>query len=126
MAIDKSMNILIVDDFQTMIRIIQGMLQRLEFNNVDTAISAKEALEQIEKKTYGLIISDLHMEGMTGIDLLKEVRSKGNEVPFIMVTAEGKMENVKAAREAGVTNYIVKPFSVDTLKTKLSSVLGNF
>lgn len=126
MTVDKDMNILVVDDYQTMIRIIKNLLKQLGFNNADEATDGGMALEKIGAKNYGLIISDWNMEPMTGIDLLKKVRGSGNKVPFIMVTAESKTENVLAAREAGVNNYIVKPFNADTLKTKLTSVLGEF
>lgn len=126
MSVDKNLQILVVDDYQTMIRIIRNLLKQLGFNNVDEATDGKAALDKMASKQYGLVISDWNMEPMTGLDLLKEVRSKGNKVPFIMVTAESKTENVLAAREAGVNNYIVKPFNADTLKTKLVSVLGEF
>ena len=126
MSVDKEMSILVVDDYQTMIRIIKNLLKQLGFNNVDEATDGKAALVKIAEKSYGLIISDWNMEPMTGLDLLKEVRGGGNQVPFIMVTAESKTENVLAAKQAGVNNYIVKPFNADTLKTKLSSVLGEF
>ena len=126
MTVDKNMNILVVDDYQTMIRIIKNLLKQLGFNNVDEATDGTMALAKIDSKAYGLIISDWNMEPMTGIELLKKVRGAGKTVPFIMVTAESKTENVLAAREAGVNNYIVKPFNADTLKTKLTSVLGEF
>jgi two-component system chemotaxis response regulator CheY len=125
-AVDKNMQILVVDDYQTMIRIIRNLLKQLGFNNVDDATDGKAALDKIGVKPYGLVISDWNMEPMTGLDLLKAVRGTGNKVPFIMVTAESKTENVLAAREAGVNNYIVKPFNADTLKSKLVSVLGEF
>lgn len=125
-TVDKNMNVLVVDDYQTMIRIIRNLLKQLGFNNVDEATDGKAALDKIADKQYGLIISDWNMEPMTGLDLLKEVRGKGNKVPFIMITAESKTENVLAAREAGVNNYIVKPFNADTLKSKIASVLGEF
>jgi len=125
-AVDKNMNILVVDDYQTMIRIIKNLLKQLGFINIDEATDGKAALEKIAAKPYGLIISDWNMEPMTGLDLLKSVRGGGSKVPFIMVTAESKTENVIAAKEAGVNNYIVKPFNADTLKTKLTSVLGEF
>lgn len=125
-TVDKNMQILVVDDYQTMIRIITNLLKQLGFINIDAATDGKAALEKIASKSYGLIISDWNMEPMTGLDLLKTVRGSGNKIPFIMVTAESKTENVLAAREAGVNNYIVKPFNADTLKTKLSSVLGEF
>jgi two-component system chemotaxis response regulator CheY len=125
-TVDKNMQILVVDDYQTMIRIIRNLLKQLGFNNVDDATDGKAALVKIGEKKYDLIISDWNMEPMTGLDLLKSIRGAGNKVPFIMVTAESKTENVLAAREAGVNNYIVKPFNADTLKSKLASVLGEF
>lgn len=126
MAVDMNINILVVDDYQTMIRIIKNLLKQLGFSNIDEATDGTAALQKIGAKPYGLIISDWNMEPMTGLDLLKKVRGGGNKVPFIMVTAESKTENVMAAREAGVDNYIVKPFNADTLKSKLLSVLGEF
>jgi len=125
-AVDMNINILVVDDYQTMIRIIKNLLKQLGFSNIDEATDGTAALQKIGAKPYGLIISDWNMEPMTGLDLLKKVRGGGNKVPFIMVTAESKTENVMAAREAGVDNYIVKPFNADTLKSKLLSVLGEF
>lgn len=126
MPINKEMNILVVDDYQTMVRIIKNLLKQIGFSNIDEASDGKQALEKISQKAYGLIISDWNMEPMTGLDLLKTLRGSGNKVPFIMVTAESKTENVMAAREAGVNNYIVKPFNADTLKMKLTSVFGEF
>ena len=128
MSVDMNMNILIVDDYKTMLRIIRNLLKRLGFNNVDEATDGSMALQKLRDKDYGLVISDWNMEPMTGIQLLREVRadSKLKNLPFIMITAESKTENVVAAKEAGVNNYIVKPFNAATLKTKLSSVLGNF
>ena len=128
MSVDMNMNILIVDDYKTMLRIIRNLLKTLGFNNVDEATDGSMALQKLRDKEYGLVISDWNMEPMTGIQLLREVRadSKLKSLPFIMITAESKTENVVAAKEAGVNNYIVKPFNAATLKTKLSSVLGNF
>ncbi len=126
MSVNKEMNILVVDDYQTMVRIIKNLLKQLGFSNIDEASDGKQALEKISQKGYGLIISDWNMEPMTGLDLLKTLRGSGNKVPFIMVTAESKTENVMAARQAGVNNYIVKPFNADTLKAKLTAVFGEF
>lgn len=128
MAVDKAMRVLAVDDYQTMLRIISNLLQQLGFRNIDTASSGDEALDKINNNQYGLIISDWNMEPMTGLQLLQEVRAKAETkaVPFIMVTAESKTENVVMARKAGVSNYIVKPFNAETLKQKISSVLGEF
>ena len=128
MSVDMNMNILIVDDYKTMLRIIRNLLKQLGFNNVDEATDGSMALQKLRDKDYGLVISDWNMEPMTGIQLLREVRadSKLRNLPFIMITAESKTENVISAKQAGVSNYIVKPFNAATLKTKLSSVLGNF
>lgn len=122
-------NILIVDDYNTMLRIIRNLLKQLGFNNVDEAHDGTEALELIKHKQYGLVISDWNMEPMTGLDLLKSIRggdARHKAVPFIMVTAESKTENVVAAKEAGASNYIVKPFNADTLKQKMVSAIGAF
>ncbi len=121
-----NMNVLIVDDYKTMLRIIKNLLKQLGFNNVDEATDGSMALEMTKNKEYGLIISDWNMEPMTGLEFLKRLRAEGKKIPFIMITAESKTENVIAAKEAGVSNYIVKPFNAETLKTKITSVLGNF
>lgn len=128
MAVDKDMSILVVDDYSTMRRIIRNLLKQLGFNNVDEASDGGEALKKLEEKTYGLIISDWNMEPMSGIDLLRQVRAnaKAGNTPFIMVTAESKPENVLVAKQAGVSNYIVKPFNAETLKGKLTAVIGDF
>jgi two-component system chemotaxis response regulator CheY len=128
MSVDMQMNILIVDDYKTMLRIIRNLLKQLGFNNVDEATDGSMALQKLRDKDYQLVISDWNMEPMTGIQLLREVRAdaKLKTLPFIMITAESKTENVIAAKEAGVNNYIVKPFNAATLKTKLASVIGNF
>lgn len=128
MAVDMGMPILIVDDYKTMLRIIRNLLKQLGFENVDEATDGSMALQKLREKKYGLVISDWNMEPMTGIQLLREVRADGRlkSMPFIMITAEAKKENVVAARQAGVSNYIVKPFNAATLKMKMSSVLGDF
>lgn len=127
-GVDKNMHILIVDDYKTMLRIIRNLLKQLGFNNVDEAIDGSSALTKLRDKDFGLVISDWNMEPMSGLQLLKEVRAdvKLKEIPFIMITAESKSENVIAAKEAGVSNYIVKPFNAATLKGKLMTVLGSF
>ncbi|MEQ8227183.1 MAG: response regulator [Rhodospirillales bacterium] len=128
MAVDLNMNVLIVDDYQTMLRILRNLLRQLNFKNIDEASDGSEALKKLRAKSFGLVISDWNMEPMTGIQLLREVRAdeKLKHIPFVMITAESKSENVIAAKEAGVSNYIVKPFNAETLKGKLTSVLGEF
>jgi two-component system chemotaxis response regulator CheY len=124
MAVDLSMPVLVVDDYNTMIRIIRNLLKQLGFENIDDASDGSAALNKMRGKKYGLVISDWNMEPMTGYDLLREVRADPNlaTTPFIMITAESKTENVIAAKKAGVNNYIVKPFNAATLKTKIEAV----
>jgi len=124
MAVDLSMPVLVVDDYNTMIRIIRNLLKQLGFEDIDDAPDGTAALAKMHEKRYGLVISDWNMEPMTGFDLLKQVRSdpKLSSTPFIMVTAESKTDNVIAAKKAGVNNYIVKPFNAQTLKSKIDAV----
>ena len=128
MSVDLNMRVLVVDDYKTMVRIIRNLLKQLNFNNVDEASDGSAALRKLREGKYGLVVSDWNMEPMTGLQLLKEVRADNalKDIPFIMVTAESKTENVIAAKQAGVSNYIVKPFNAATLKSKISSVLGEF
>jgi two-component system chemotaxis response regulator CheY len=128
MAVDFNMNILIVDDYKTMLRILRNLLKQLRFENVQEATDGSMALDMLRSGNFGLIISDWNMQPMTGIELLRAVRAdaKLKHLPFIMITAESKTENVIAAKQAGVSNYIVKPFNAETLKGKMASVLGPF
>ena len=128
MAVEKTMPILIVDDYKTMLRIIRNLLKQLGFDNVEEATDGSAALQKLRESKFDLVISDWNMEPMTGIQLLREVRADENmkKLPFIMVTAESKTENVVIAKEAGVSDYIVKPFNAATLKSKLIGVLGEF
>jgi two-component system chemotaxis response regulator CheY len=126
MAVDLSMPILVVDDYNTMIRIIRNLLKQLGFQDVDDATDGSSALAKMRGKKYRLVISDWNMQPMTGYDLLKEIRADSAlfKTPFIMVTAESKTENVIAAKKAGVDNYIVKPFNAQTLQHKIEAVFG--
>jgi len=128
MAVDTTMNVLIVDDYSTMLRIVRSLLKQIGFANIDEATDGSQALQMMRCKKFGLVISDWNMEPVTGIDFLRQVRQDDNlkATPFIMVTAESKTENVVEAKKAGVSNYIVKPFNADTLKQKIASVLGAF
>jgi two-component system chemotaxis response regulator CheY len=128
MAVPMNMPILIVDDYRTMLRIIRNLLSKLGFTDIDEAPDGETALAMLKSRDYGLVISDWNMQPMTGFELLKVVRADEvlSTMPFIMVTAESKVENVVAARQAGVNNYIIKPFSAAVLKAKLKSVLGEF
>jgi two-component system chemotaxis response regulator CheY len=128
MTVDKNMPILIVDDHKTMLRIIRNLLSQLGFNNVDEATDGAMAFTIMEQKPFKLVISDWNMEPMNGLDLLKKIRAdeRFKTMPFIMVTAETKAENVVIAKQAGVNNYIIKPFNLETLKTKMMAVIGKF
>jgi len=123
---DVNINVLVVDDFAIMRRIVKGVLRELGFKNIVEADDGSSALQELKKDDFGLIISDWNMPKMTGLDLLKAVRAddKYKNIPFIMVTAEGQKDNVVEAIKAGVSNYVVKPFTPDTLKEKLEKVLS--
>ena len=123
---DVGMKVLVVDDFSTMRKIIKNNLKGMGFNNIVEAENGQKALEELKKESVGLIISDWNMPVMTGIELLKAVRGDAGlkSIPFIMVTAEGQKDNVMEAAKAGVSNYVVKPFTPDTFSEKLQKVLG--
>jgi two-component system chemotaxis response regulator CheY len=125
-AVDMTMPILVVDDDRTMGKILRNLLTELGFTKVDTVEGGSSALAKMRATTYGLLISDWNMQPITGLMLLKEVRADPvhAKVPFILVTGEAKVENVIAAKEAGASNYIVKPFTAKTLRDKLSASLG--
>ncbi len=128
MSVDMKMPILIVDDYKTMLRIVSSLLKRFGFENVDVAAGGTEAFNKMKEKKYGLVISDWNMEPVTGLDLLKQVRGdiRMKDTPFIMITAESMAEKVIATKDAGISNYIVKPFNGEMLKQKLMAVLGKF
>ena len=123
---DKTMPILVVDDFSTMRRIVKTCLRQLGFENITEAEDGKVAFEKMQNNDFKLVISDWNMPNMMGIDLLKAVRSdeKLKHIPFVLVTAEGQKENVIEAAKAGVSNYVVKPFTADTLQSKLDAVFS--
>ena len=123
---NTDIKVLIVDDYNTMLRIIRNLLQQIGFKNVTEASDGEDALKKFNADNFGLVISDWNMEPMSGYDLLKSIRAgqRNKDGPFIMVTAESKTENVIKAKQAGVSNYIVKPFNAETLKAKIESVLN--
>ena len=122
--VDKRMSILVVDDYATMVKIIRNLLRQIGFSNIDEASDGGQALAMLRDKQYSLVISDWNMEPMSGYELLQEVRADPElaALPFIMVTAESKTENVIAAKKAGVSNYIVKPFNAQTLRNKIEAI----
>lgn len=122
---DTSIKILIVDDFATMRRILKNILKQLGFNNITEADDGTTALEELAKNSFDLIISDWNMPKMTGIELLKKVRSNpaSKDIPFLMVTAEAQKQNVIEAVQAGVSNYVVKPFTAESISEKLEKII---
>jgi two-component system, chemotaxis family, chemotaxis protein CheY len=124
MALDLSMSILVVDDSTTITLLIADMLRKIGFEDVDQAQGGVTALANMDIKRYGLVISDWHMEPLSGLDLLRQMRtnSKLSNIPFLIVTAESGEKRVIEAKEAGANHYIVKPFDVLTLKAKIDIV----
>lgn len=123
----KHLQLLIVDDHKTMLRIVRNILEQIGFENIDEASDGTEALQKLVRKKYDLVISDWNMMPMTGLQLLQFIRTdqtyNHKKVPFIMVTAESKVENIMEAKKAGVDNYIVKPFNASTMEEKIKSTL---
>lgn len=118
---------IVIDDQRTMVQIITSLLKDIGFRDIDEALDGVTAYEKLSKGGYQLVISDWNMEPVTGYQLLKKVRASEpplKNIPFILVTAESKTENIIAAKKAGVNNYIVKPFTAKTLKQKINAVLG--
>jgi len=124
----EDIKILVVDDMAAMRKILKTLLAQLGYKNVDEAEDRKQALEILRQNPnkYGLVITDWNMPNMTGIELVQAIRSdeKLKHLPILMVTAEAKKENVLAAIKAGVNNYIVKPFTAETLKEKIEKIFS--
>ena len=122
---DTSIKILIVDDFATMRRILKNILKQLDFKNLVEADDGTSAWEVLEGQKLDLVISDWNMPKMTGLELLKKVRASETykTVPFLMVTAEAQKQNVIEAVQAGVSNYVVKPFTAEAISEKLEKIL---
>jgi two-component system chemotaxis response regulator CheY len=122
--VDTKMSILVVDDFATMRRIVKNILKQLGYENILEADDGTSALEVLKREKIQLIISDWNMPQMSGIELLKTVRATGEwkELPFLMVTAEGQKENVIEAVKNKVNNYIIKPFTPETLMEKINKI----
>ncbi|WP_456119855.1 chemotaxis response regulator CheY [Thiomicrorhabdus heinhorstiae] len=118
------MNILVVDDFSTMRRIVKNLLKELGFNNLDEADDGDTAWPMIQTGKYDFIVSDWNMPKMTGIELLKHVRADQNlkDLPFLLITAEAKRSQILEAAQAGVDGYIVKPFTAATLNEKIQKI----
>ncbi|MFH1135809.1 MAG: chemotaxis response regulator CheY [Pseudomonadota bacterium] len=126
MAYDKNMKVLVVDDFSTMRRIVKNILRQIGLNNILEADDGTSAISVLERERIDLIISDWNMPTMTGIELLRQVRASEElkHIPFLMVTAEAQQENIIEAVKAKVSNYIVKPFTADTLNEKIEKIFS--
>jgi two-component system chemotaxis response regulator CheY len=126
MTARADLRILIVEDREVMLKIIRRLLVQLGFMNVDQAANGIKALEMVQAGSYDLILSDWNMDGMSGFELLKLVRAeeKTAKIPFILVTAESKPENILAAKAAGASAYLLKPFKLDMLEKTMEHVLG--
>ncbi len=120
------MKFLVVDDFSTMRRIVKNLLHDLGYPNVTEADDGKTALPMLQAGGFDFLISDWNMPGMSGLDLIKAVRSdeKLKKMPVLMLTAEAKREQIIEAAQAGVNGYVIKPFTAETLKEKLDKILG--
>ncbi|MCK5312758.1 MAG: response regulator [Desulfobacteraceae bacterium] len=122
---DTSIKVLVVDDFATMRRILKNILKQLGFKNLVEADDGTTAWDILEEQKIDLVLADWNMPKMTGLELLKKVRASENyaKVPFLMVTAEAQKQNVIEAVQAGVSNYVVKPFTAEAISDKLEKIL---
>ena len=123
---DLNMKVLVVDDFATMRRIVTNVLKQIGFTDIAEADDGTTALQMLKKEEYGLVLCDWNMPEMPGIELLKTVRADESlkDLPFVMVTAEAEKRNIIEAVQAGVNNYVVKPFTAETVIQKLEKVFG--
>jgi two-component system chemotaxis response regulator CheY len=126
MPADPHMKILVVDDMSTMRRIVKNILKQLGFVNLDEAENGQEALAKLRADTFDFVVSDWNMPGMTGIELLRVIRAdeKLKHIPVLMVTAEAQKENLIEAIQAGVNNYVVKPFTAETMQEKITKIFN--
>ena len=122
----KDMKFLVVDDYSTMRRIVKNLLHDLGYANVAEADDGKTALPLLENGNFDFLITDWNMPGMPGLDLLKAVRADAKlaKLPVLMLTAEAKREQIVEAAQAGVSGYVIKPFTAVTLKEKIDKILG--
>jgi len=123
---DLKMKILVVDDFATMRRIIKNVLKQIGFSNICEADNGNSALKALKSEKYDLVMCDWNMPEMPGIELLNRIRADEQlkNIPFVMVTAEAQKENILEAVKAGVNNYVVKPFTAETVEQKLKKVFS--
>ena len=124
MPADLNMKIMVVDDMSTMRRIVKNVLKQLGFTNIEEAENGKDAFEKIKQGGFGFVVSDWNMPVMTGIDLLRAIRADEalKTLPVMLVTAEAQKENIIEAVQAGVSNYIVKPFTAEQIQEKINKI----
>ena len=127
-AVDLNMPVLIVDDYQTMLRTMGKLLRTLGFANIDQASDGHQALEKLRERPYGLVISGWNMVPMSGLDLVRHMRENAHlaQVRFVVVSSDDAAETMAAAKQAGVSEFIVKPFCAATLRDRLAAILGEF
>ena len=126
MPADLNMKILVVDDMSTMRRIVKNILKQLGFSNMEEAENGQEALQKLKADTYGFVVSDWNMPVMPGIEMLRAIRADDalKHIPVLMVTAEAQKENLIEAIQAGVNNYVVKPFTAETMQEKINKIFS--
>jgi two-component system, chemotaxis family, chemotaxis protein CheY len=126
MPADLNMKILVVDDMSTMRRIVKNILKQLGFSNMEEAENGQEALQKLRTEPFGFVVSDWNMPVMPGIDMLRAIRAdeKLKHIPVLMVTAEAQKENLIEAIQAGVNNYVVKPFTAETMQEKINKIFN--
>lgn len=124
MPANKDMNILVVDDFNTMRRIVKNILKQLGFDKVSEAENGQRALEVLKKDRFDFVVTDWNMPVMTGLDLLKAIKADEQlkHIPVMMVTAEAQQQNIVEAVKAGASNYIVKPFTAEVMEEKINRI----
>lgn len=124
MPADPNMKILVVDDMVTMRRIVKNILRQLGFSNIDEAENGQEALQKLRSDTFGCVVSDWNMPVMTGIDMLRAIKAdeKLKAIPVLIVTGKAQQSNLVEAVQAGASDYIVKPFTVETMQEKLTNI----
>jgi two-component system chemotaxis response regulator CheY len=122
--VDKTIGILVVDDFPTMRRIVRSLLKELGFTNVDEAEDGQDALNKLKAGGFKFVVADWNMPNLDGMEMLKQIRADPDlkDMPVLMVTAEAKKENIIAAAQAGASGYVVKPFTAATLDEKLNKI----
>ena len=125
--LDTSIKVLVVDDMSTMRRIVKNVLKQIGYSDIAEAENGQDALTKLKAGGFGLVVSDWNMPVMPGIELLRSVRADADlkSLPFLMVTAEAQKENIIEAVQAGVSNYVVKPFTADALLEKLNKIFAN-